>query len=301
MNTLTPCAVYLQRLAASGRRSMSAQLKQVAKRLNWSETVELCAFHTLNYAQIESIKVAMVNEGKSTNTINHMLSALKCINREAFVMGLINERAFAKIQAIKRVSGSKRKFAPPPQEDIQKLLAAVLSETDPIVVRNAAIFAVMVGAGLRRSEVSNLCVEHYTQDPPTLFVAKGKGNKDRQQPLPNWVVNALNNWLSIRTTAKGYLFFGMGNEITPHRPLSTNAIYWTVRKYTKSILDNLYSPHDFRRVYITQLLRQNVDLVTVCKLAGHASVATTQVYDYRDAEVARTAAQNLSFGDLDND
>ncbi len=301
MNTLTPCAVYLQRLAASGRRSMAAQLKQVAIRLNWTQDVYECAFHTLNYAQIESIKIAMVGEGKSFNTINHLLSAIKCINREAFIMGLINEQAYSKIQAIKRVSGTKRKFEPPPQAEVKKLLSAIALETDPIAIRNAAIFAVLCGAGLRRSEVSNLLVEHFSSEQATLLVVKGKGNKDRQQPLADWVVNAINKWLLVRSNAKGYLFFGMGNQITPHQGLSPNTIYWTVRKYTKTILDTLYAPHDFRRVYITQLLKQNVDLVTVCKLAGHASVATTQVYDYRDSEVARVAAQNLSFGELDND
>jgi integrase/recombinase XerD len=41
------------------------------------------------------------------------------------------------------------------------------------------------------------------------------------------------------------------------------------------------TPHDLRRSYITDLLNQDVDVLTVAGLAGHARIDTTRKYDRR--------------------
>jgi site-specific recombinase XerD len=53
------------------------------------------------------------------------------------------------------------------------------------------------------------------------------------------------------------------------------------------------APHDLRRTWTGDLLEAGVDLATVQKMAGHASVSTTGRYDRRDHSVQRRAARQL--------
>jgi site-specific recombinase XerD len=53
------------------------------------------------------------------------------------------------------------------------------------------------------------------------------------------------------------------------------------------------APHDLRRTWTGDLLEAGVDLATVQKMAGHASVSTTGKYDRRDHGIQRRAAAEL--------
>jgi integrase len=55
-----------------------------------------------------------------------------------------------------------------------------------------------------------------------------------------------------------------------------------------------FSPHDFRRTFITDLLNTGADVITVSRLAGHADPATTAKYDMRGEEVKRLAVAKLN-------
>jgi site-specific recombinase XerD len=55
-----------------------------------------------------------------------------------------------------------------------------------------------------------------------------------------------------------------------------------------------FSPHDFRRTFISRLLESGADVLTVSQLAGHADPATTQKYDLRSETAKRQAVDCLN-------
>ena len=65
--------------------------------------------------------------------------------------------------------------------------------------RDKALILVMLGAGLRVSEVEGLdCSDIVTIDgEPVIHVRKGKGNKDRLVPISDEVLEAIHHYLGL--------------------------------------------------------------------------------------------------------
>ena len=68
-------------------------------------------------------------------------------------------------------------------------------------------------------------------------------------------------------------------------------MYW-LNEQNKQVF-RVFSPHDMRRTFVSTLLGVGVDLNTVSKMCGHASVITTAKYDRRPEETKRKAAELL--------
>ena len=75
--------------------------------------------------------------------------------------------------------------------------------------------------------------------------------------------------------------------------MTPQAVLLIVQKRAKQAGVKSFSPHDFRRTFCSDLLDWGVDIVTVQKLAGHASPVTTSKYDRRGEETKRQAVEKL--------
>jgi len=115
----------------------------------------------------------------------------------------------------------------------------------------------------------------------------------------NEAAQAMMDWLQIRGDWDGPLFlpyygrFGKKARELLHRRMTNQAIYDILAKRGRQAGLAKFSPHDMRRTFVSDLLDAGVDISTVAKMAGHASVTTTARYDKRPEETKRKAAELL--------
>lgn len=104
------------------------------------------------------------------------------------------------------------------------------------------------------------------------------------------------DWLAVRGDVPGSLFLPVnkGGRIQ-HRAMTDQAVYAMLRRRAEQAGVKEFSPHALRRTFVGDLLERGVDMATVQKLAGHASVTTTGRYDRRPETVKKQAARKLHF------
>lgn len=149
-------------------------------------------------------------------------------------------------------------------------------------IRDRAIVALMVFAGLRESEVVNLRVSALllNERKGAVSIRNGKGSTYAEIPLNYEAVTDLRAWLAVRGGQDGFLFAGKGTgQITARQ----------VQRITKGIglacgIAELH-PHRFRHTFCKRTLDgkyrrdgQPVPLTVVQKLARHARISTTARY-----------------------
>jgi site-specific recombinase XerD len=181
--------------------------------------------------------------------------------------------------------------------ELRALFAACAEDVRPAGVRDAALLAVLYGAGLRRAEAAALALGHYDPAEGALTV-RGKGNKQRVAYVQGGAARALDAWLALRTRVSGaptgplFVPITKGGRMVVRR-LTEQAIFYILRRRARGAGIRDFSPHDCRRTFIGDLLDAGADLSTVQRLAGHANVTTTARYDRRGERTKQDAAALL--------
>ena len=133
----------------------------------------------------------------------------------------------------------------------------------------------MYACGLRITEAATLEVTAIDGVNGLVRVI-GKGNKERQVPLPQPVLAELRRlWKTHRD--KHWLFLSPCQE----GPISRYALWLTFKQAARAVgITRRVSPHTLRHSYATRLLESGVDIRVAQILLGHANIATTAIYTH---------------------
>ena len=238
---------------------------------------ETNSINLINYPQIRSWIVSLVEKGISNRSINRKISALNTYYKFLLKIGAIAQNPLIKHKALKT---SKKIQIPFSETEVSTVLNDLFFEKDFEGIRNKLIIELFYSTGIRRIELIELKLTSFSLDNKTLKVL-GKRNKERIVPLLNSVVECLrayiierNKLVSIRDS--DYLFLTK-KGVKIYETLA----YRIINDYfSKASTKVKKSPHILRHSFATHLLNQGADLNAVKDLLGHSSLAATQVYTH---------------------
>jgi hypothetical protein len=80
--------------------------------------------------------------------------------------------------------------------------------------------------------------------------------------------------------------------------MTDDAVWRLIEKRAKIAGVTNVSPNDLRRSFVSLLLDAGIDVTTVSKMAGHASVLTTAKYDRQGEDAKRKARRRSTYPTL---
>lgn len=293
---VNPAQAYLLSLNSVRSRQTMASFLNIVARMLGAGSLSDCSWGALRRHHVLALIEMLRDAGRAVATVNTYLSALKGVASEAWMLKLMDVESWQHIRAVRQIRGSTLpRGRALKREEIRALFAVCEADAGGIGVRDAALLAVILGCGLRRSEAVALSYEDVQPGDRALKVL-GKGNKERLAYVPDGAWQRLQFWVDqVRGEAPGALFprIRRHDVITDNR-LTDQAVYHILQVRQQQAGIEKCAPHDLRRTFATAMLDNGEDLITVKDAMGHASVTTTQKYDRRGETKLKKARNKLS-------
>jgi integrase len=169
--------------------------------------------------------------------------------KQCWRLGTMSSDAYQLAIDLPAVHGpSPRKNRTLSPEEMMGLMAACEVDTSPAGSRDAALFALLFGAGMRRSEVVALDLSDFDPQSGTITLKATASRPMRHQIASLESRKALESWIGKRGAADGPLFnpINKGGRIEVRR-LSEQAIYIACHKRAAEAGLPPVSPEDLRR------------------------------------------------------
>ena len=217
----------------------------------------------------------------SAATINLRLSAIRRLADESAESGWLTPElaiGIRRVQGVKRLGRKSGNWLT--RHQAQELVNAA-SKTDLRGWRDGAILGLLLGCGLRRSEVVGLTMDQLqTREGRWVIVDLiGKGRRLRTVPVPSWSKQLLDTWLLHSGVSEGRVFrriskFGKLRDAG----VTANVVWYAVKRCARQAGIAHLAPHDLRRTCARLCHDCSGELEQIRFLLGHASVQTTERY-----------------------
>ncbi len=229
---------------------------------------------------VQAYRAALEEEDYAPSTINQRLAAIRKLAREAAANGLLAAEAAA---GIVQVPGVRQPGATAGNWLTHQQARAMIHLPDAGTLkgqRDRVILALLIGCGLRRSELVRLEVADIQQRDGRWVIPdlRGKHGRLRTVPVPAWVKVAVDLWLEAAGITAGRILRSLNRhgKITG-KSISGQAILAVVSQYGRRLGLDL-KPHDLRRTCAKLCRGAGGELEQIQLLLGHASIQTTERY-----------------------
>jgi integrase len=232
-------------------------------------------------ATVSAWRVSLEARKLGSVSINVRITAVRKLAAEAADNGLLAPELAA---GIARVKSAKSMGVRTGNWLTLKQAQALLNAPDIATtkgLRDRAIIAVLLGCGLRRSEVAALTLGHIQQRDGRWCIVDllGKHGRVRTVPMPVWVKVAIDAWTAPAGVVDGHVFrpVNRGDQVAGE-VLSEKVVWQMLRPYAAATDVAGLAPHDLRRTAAKLCRAAGGELEQIQLLLGHAPVQTTERY-----------------------
>jgi len=236
---------------------------------------------SFNKTVVTRYRIYLEDRLLSPGTINVRLAAVRRLAYEAADTGLLSPDLAA---GIRRVKGAKKlgmRLGNWLTVEEARALWQLPTVNTVKGKRDRAILAVLLGCGLRRRELIDLTLEHLQrrEDHWAIVDLVGKGGHIRTVPMPDWVKQTIDHWLSEAKIGHGKIFRCVCRTGVVWGMKITEKVVWhVVKEYAEKLGVSKLAPHDLRRSCARFCHDSGGELEQIQFLLGHVSVQTTEKY-----------------------
>ena len=231
----------------------------------------------VNYNQIRSWIVSLVEDGLSNSTVNRKIASLKAFYRFLLKIKQIQINPLLKHKALKT---EKKLQIPFSEKELTEALSQNSDSEGFQEIRDKLIVELFYTSGIRRTELIHLKYSNVNLVSNTLKVL-GKRNKERILPVLPIVLEQLSLYIKERSLLETIVDADYFFLTKKGLKLSDSFVYRLINSYFSTVSEKVKkSPHVLRHTFATHLLNNGADLNSVKELLGHSSLASTQIYTH---------------------
>lgn len=232
----------------------------------------------IDHVRIRGFLSHLYDKGLSKPSVARALAALRSLYKWLAREGYVEQNPASLVATPKL---PKKLPRVPTIEELNSVLDAEMPDSASFPERDALIFELLYGCGIRNSELTGINLDDIRWSNEAILI-RGKGKKERFVPLGDAAAQAAKNYLRKR------------QEILAEKKKSTNALLINLRdgqRLTSRSVGRIVKriavarglpadlhPHSLRHAFGTHLLEEGADLRAIQELLGHERLATTQRY-----------------------
>jgi integrase/recombinase XerC len=233
----------------------------------------------IDHVMIRAFLSSLYEKGLSKPSVARGLASVRSLFKWLAIEGKVKQNAAALVSSPKL---PRRLPRVPTIEEMNTAFESGVPEGAAFPEREALIFELLYGSGIRNSELVGLNLEDVSATEGAALV-RGKGKKERFVPLSDSAVDALKAYLSKRSE---YLIKNRKSHTallinTRGERLTTRSVGRIVKQIAvaKGLPADVH-PHTLRHAFGTHMLAEGADLRAIQEMLGHSRLSTTQRYTH---------------------
>ena len=238
---------------------------------------EAIPLEEVNYTQIRSWIVDLVDNNISNTSINRKIASLKSFYKFLLKIQQITINPLLKHKSLKTAKKIQIPFS---EKELQDVFEFNNYENSFEGIRNQLIIELFYTTGIRRAELINIKTREIDFSQKSIKVI-GKRNKERIIPLLDCTLQLIKTYNEERNDLEGIKENDVLILSTAGNKVSESFVYRLIKEYFSAVSQKTKkSPHVLRHSFATHLLNNGADLNSVKELLGHASLSSTQIYTH---------------------